>query len=95
MKCSVAHQPWRRPRCGTARVDEEGARLRHIFLPAVFNPLLTLGILVILPPLFGGAAPLSEIMCLLPDFGMAVGVSVGWRSTYLGRNLGDTMAKIS
>jgi len=45
-------------------------------LLAVFNPLLTLGIPVILPPLFGGAAPLSEIMCLLPDFGMAVGVTV-------------------
>ena len=55
---------------------------RRLVLPPVVNGLITLGVLVVLPQLFGGAAPLAEIMYAMPDFGLGVVISVlatiGW-----------------
>lgn len=86
--------PTRRPR---------GARdfVRRVVLAPLVNVLATIGLLVLMPQLFGGAAPLSEIMYSMPDFGVAVIVSivasVGWlaRTAYVVARGGGAVEEVA
>ena len=78
---------WRRD--PTLRPRGAGDVLRRVVAAPVANVLITIFLLAALEQLFGGAAPLSEIVYSMPDFAVFVGLTVlastGWiaRTVYV------------